>query len=808
MRDRHIFWDLATVGLLGTLVIICLVILIQNERGWKWLIEQDERSKEIAAQNREILNRLDGGLTIKNMPQMTLAPEATAQTSTGTATNSSVATNTDTTPIKPVSGKLFDGHDLPKFVRGDENATDGDWLVLNEGSEPNSLNPMIDNDATASDLFGRANDDLVERCFDDFKYWKPKLARAWEKSMVCRGIAAKHNAKELAEKLNGAWDEAKKTSLGVVKIQAESDEILRIDLADVDNRYRDEVAKTLGADAISPQYWIYVNFEGEKFADGAEITGENVGARLKKAIEANAKFKGALLDPWSRDSSVVMIVTGNGDEAQAAIKEFVDGPANSGEITDPKAASGKRTGKVLTLDLREDYLFEEKPVFTFHLRKDVRWHDGIPFTGKDIIFSFNTVMNPKVEAAPARNYMQDCQSCTLVNGDPYVVQFVWKKPYFMAFNISAGVTILPEHIFKFTDPDQFNKGPQNQKLIGTGPYKLESWERKKQFVFVRNEDYWDKKPHFSKIVYKLVDDRTVALKMLQTGDLDVQSLTKAQAKQYTNDLEFLKKWPINVSVANVYRYIGWNERKPMFDSAKVRRALTMLIDRKRVVEDIYRGFALTMNGPAHPDSPVYTTEINKYAVPYDPKQAAALLAEEGWTKGSDGVLYKNGEPFKFTLLFVSGSPEYESVANLVKDSFAQVGIVVNTSNLEWSVLLQKVDRHEFDSVILGWRLGLEDDPYQLWHSSQTVEKGSNHCNFKNTEVDRLIEEGRRELNDEKRTKMFQRVNEIIAEQQPYTFLLVEKRTAAYDHRLENVVYKLTGADTTRWWVPTGQQKYK
>ena len=191
---------------------------------------------------------------------------------------------------------------------------------------------------------------------------------------------------------------------------------------------------------------------------------------------------------------MVIIATGNGDAAQAAIKaKFVDGPGNSGEITDPKAASGKRTGKVLTLDLKEDYLFEEKPVFTFHLRKDVRWHDGVPFTGKDIIFSFNTIMNPKVEAAPSRNYLQDCQSCTLVNGDPYVVQFVWKKPpYFLAFNFSAGVTILPEHIFKFTDPDQFNKGPQNQKLIGTGPYKLRAVgpQEAVRDIQVRNEDYY------------------------------------------------------------------------------------------------------------------------------------------------------------------------------------------------------------------------------------------------------------------------------------------------------------------------------
>jgi peptide/nickel transport system substrate-binding protein len=796
MRERHIFWDLAPVALLALLVIFNGITLIHNNRFEKQVIDLEISNKQLLAQNREIISKLDAGVKFQGTPA-----EAVKNG------NSSVNSGSDE-PITPVGGTLYLGDDLPKVPHGDENADDGDWLILNEGSEPNSLNPLIDNDATASDLFDRANDHLVSRCFDDFKFWEPKLARAWEKSMVCRGLARSKNAKELAAKLNTALSADAKKNLSIANISAESDDVLRIELGDVNGEYRDEVQKILGPEAIDKQYWIYVSFEGDKFADGSEITAASLGKRLEDIIQ-KAGFKGRVLPRWERESSVVVQVTGDGQAAVKAIKDFIGSDANKGEITDPKSPTGKRMDKVLVYDVMEEYVFEEKPVFTFHIRKNVKWHDGKPFTGKDVVFSFNTVMNPKVEAAPQRNYLQDCEICKLVNDDPYKVQFVWKKPYFLAFNFAAGLDILPEHLFKFTDPEVFNKGPQNQQLVGTGPYRLEKWERKSQFIFTRNEDYYGAKPHFKKVVYKLVEDRTVGIQLLQAGNLDVQSLTKSQAREKGNDPEFMKKFNINVSVANVYRYLGWNARKDIFASAKVRRALTMLVDRKRIIEDAYRGYALPLNGPAHPDSPSYSPDIEKFAVPYAPKEAMKILAEEGWkdTDG-DGILDKNGQPFKFTLLYVSGSPEYESVGNLIKDSFARAGIVVTPSNLEWSVLLQKIERLQFDAIIMAWRLGLEDDPYQLWHSSQTGEKASNHCAFINKEADRLIEEGRRELNETRRGAMFQKVNEIIAQEQPYTFLLVDKRTVGYDRRINNVVYKLPGSESERWWVPKEKQKYK
>jgi len=171
------------------------------------------------------------------------------------------------------------------------------------------------------------------------------------------------------------------------------------------------------------------------------------------------------------------------------------------------------------------------------------------------------------------------------------------------------------------------------------------------------------------------------------------------------------------------------------------------------------------------------------------------------------VLDKAGVRFDFTLLIPSGNPDIEAIANLIKDSFAEAGISVKVNNLEWAAFLQKIERLQFDACILGWRLDMTEDPYQLWHSSQTREKESNFCYFVNKDADRLIEQCRTELNEEKRNRMLWDFQKIVLDEQPYTFLGVGKRLVAYDKRIRNVRYKLIGSNHPCWWVPKAQQKH-
>jgi peptide/nickel transport system substrate-binding protein len=457
----------------------------------------------------------------------------------------------------------------------------------------------------------------------------------------------------------------------------------------------------------------------------------------------------------------------------------------------------------------EDYIAQEKPVFTFYLRKDVKWHDGESFSGKDIVFTYQTIINPKIECGATRNYYNDCEKFELVDNNPYIVRATWIRPYFDAFTFSADIDILPEHIFKFDNPKDFNEGSQNQKLIGNGPYELKPREKGQNFVLTRNENYYGRPPHFKSIVYRVVKDPNAELQLFEKGDVDICVLRPNQMNLKEHDPAFRDKFEIHRSTANSYRYIGWNARDEHFKDKQVRRALTMLIDRDRIIKDVMRGYAKPMHGTVHPENPAFWKELPNHAIPFDPENAKKLLTDAGWKDSDgDGVLDRNGVPFKFTLLIVSNSPEFESIANLIKNSMAKVGIEVSISNLEWSVLLQKVERLTFDAVLLGWRLGYAEDPYQLWHSSQIGEKQSNHCAFVNKEADRIIENCRRELNETKRFALLKRFQEIILDEQPYTFLFVSERTLAYEKRIKNVTYKLTGAEINRWWVPKELQKQK
>jgi peptide/nickel transport system substrate-binding protein len=160
-------------------------------------------------------------------------------------------------------------------------------------------------------------------------------------------------------------------------------------------------------------------------------------------------------------------------------------------------------------------------------------------------------------------------------------------------------------------------------------------------------------------------------------------------------------------------------------------------------------------------------------VPYDPERARQLLAEAGWkdTNG-DGILDRQGRPFQLTLITNSGNDTRRDVGVLVQRQLREIGIDVTLELYEWSVFLQDfINARHFDACILGWSLSVDPDAYMIWHSSQ-IERGFNFISYRNPEVDRLLEEGRREYDTEKRKQIYWRIHELIAEDQPYTFLFV------------------------------------
>ncbi|HYF50758.1 MAG TPA: ABC transporter substrate-binding protein [Planctomycetota bacterium] len=807
MRDRHIFWDIAPLILLSAIAVVLIITMIQNERGWGVMQKIREEQSTIASQNQKLIAMLSegvqvrGGVTVNHPPQ-----NGEKNPNTNHQQQPEVARRPGMEHIPPHVKLPV----VPNTPRGDENADDGDWLVETTPSEPNSLNPMRDNDASVSTFFGLANDALAARNFDDLSIWEPRLAHAWTKELVCLAYVKDGKASELAQQIEQKWPADLKKKLQIKKISADGPDVLRIEIDDVNNDYSELLMKDFGP-MLHKQWWFYVSYEGMEFMDGTPITPKAMEAKLQEGLKKSPDFKGTFAPGWAMEDKVILRVLGDEavrDAVEKTLKEMTASKDNLARVLDEKSATGKREQKNFNYDLVEDYVAQEKPVFTFYLRKDVKWHDGKPFSGKDVLFSYRTMMNPKIECGHIRNYYNDCENVELVDGNEFIVRATWIRPYFEAFTFSAGIDILPEHVFKFNDPAEFNAG-KVQTIVGNGAYKLQSWERGSRFVFVRNEEYYGRKPHLKRVIYQIVKDPTAELQMFEKGDTDIYGLRPSQMEQKEKDENFKARFAVDKSTSNSYSYIGWNARLPLFKDKKVRQALTMLVDRERICKDIMRGYARPQHGTVHPENPAYWKDLPNHALPFDASKARTQLAEAGWSDtDNDGVLDKDGQPFKFTLIIRSNNPEHEAIANLVKDSFKKAGIVVNVSNLEWSVLLQQVERLKFDAVLLGWRLGLAEDPYQLWHSSQTGEKASNFCNFVSKEADRIIEKNRRELKDERRYKMLERFQQIVLEEQPYTFLYVPTRLVAYDKRIQNVKYKLVGSDRDRWWVPKDKQKHK
>ncbi len=441
----------------------------------------------------------------------------------------------------------------------------------------------------------------------------------------------------------------------------------------------------------------------------------------------------------------------------------------------------------------------------FKLRDGICFSDGRPVTTDDVIFTYETITDPNVDAASYANYFRDVDHYEKINDKE--IKFYMKKVYFLSLGFLGGIPVHPKHIYQYKNAREFNERRSNP--VGTGPYVFEKWDVGQQVVLRRSENYWGPKPKIKKIIFPFITNDTAALQALQAGEIDYIRPLPDQFGEKCNDEEFRKKfyclsyWDAGNTG---YFWIGWNQARPFFADGKVRLAMTHLIDRDAIREHILR----------NPEAQIPTGNFYIYGTqgdpnikpwPYDPEKAKQLLDEAGWidTDG-DGVRDKNGVPFRFKYM-ISETAIHEQIGKLVKDSAARAGIDVILDPYEWSVFTQKVMDRDFDALSMAWGGNVESDPYQIWHSSQR-QKGSNYVNFNNPQADALIEQARQTLDPDKRNILYHQFHRILHEEQPYTFIYTRPEQRFLDRRFHNVIIHKLGIDEHEWYVPTQLQKYK
>jgi peptide/nickel transport system substrate-binding protein len=482
---------------------------------------------------------------------------------------------------------------------------------------------------------------------------------------------------------------------------------------------------------------------------------------------------------------------------------------------------------------------QDKLTYTFKIRKDAVFQDGKPLTGQDVLFSVKAIKCPFVNAPFLRVYFNSLIDAELV--DPYTIRFVTKEPYFLNESVLGGITLMPRHYYdpenllqRVTvrdlagDPaklppevkkfgDQFNRN-FNRNPLGSGPYKFSGWKTGSEIELTRNVNYWGNgkegldQPHLDRLKFRVVNNMDAALTRLKSGSLDyMEALQPVQHVRGTSSERFKREFKKYEYYAPTYTYIGWNNEHPIFRDKRVRRAMTYFTDRKQIVKSVLFGLGEVVDSHIYFFRPEYDKSLVSY--PFDPNKAMALLNEAGWkdTDG-DGVLDKviNGKkvPLRFEIKVNSGNAVRKSVALVLLDELKKHGIAASVRELDWTIFLNDVKNHQFDAVVLGWQMSTtEPDAYQVWHSSQAANKGSNAVSYKNTRVDEILERYRREFDARKRIQMYKEFQEIIHDEQPYTFLYVGKRVSAVHRRFQGVEVFPDGLRPIDWWVPVAQQKY-
>ena len=466
-------------------------------------------------------------------------------------------------------------------------------------------------------------------------------------------------------------------------------------------------------------------------------------------------------------------------------------------------------------DISEDGL-----TITFRLRDGVNFSDGRPLTADDVAFSFAFIMNEAIAAPRYRAYLEKIESVEATS--TLEVRFQYREPYFNALALAGGIEVMPRHFYEpyLDDPTAFNES--KGLLLGSGPYRLadpKSWTPDLGLVELeRNPRYWGPTaPSFDRILWKVIENDSARLTTFRNRDIDSYG---ARPREYQGllDDEALRAQTHNFEFMNAvagYSYIGWNQRRngeaTRFADRRVRQAMTWLTDRDRIIDEIMLGYAEPAVSPFSPRSPQHDPAIEPRA--FDPEKAKALLAEVGYLdRDGDGVLEDEaGAPFEFELVYFQDNEDTQRMVLFLKDLYARAGVHLKPLPAEWPVMLDLMNERNYDAITLGWTSGVETDVYQMFHGSQTEDGGDNFIHFKHDEFDALVDRARATVREEERMPLWQAVERIFHEEQPYTFLMRRKTLAFVDHRLRNLEVTKLGLNLSsvpvEIYTPSTAQRY-
>lgn len=441
-------------------------------------------------------------------------------------------------------------------------------------------------------------------------------------------------------------------------------------------------------------------------------------------------------------------------------------------------------------------------IITFHLRKGVKWHDGRPFTAADVLYTYQVTIDPKTPTAYSGDFLKVKKAEIL---DDYTFRVTYDQPFAPAL-ISWGSAILPRHLLAGRD---ITKSPLKRHPIGTGPYMFKEWVAGQKIVLISNPDYFEGRPYIDGNITRIIPDTATMFLELRAQGISYMDLTPLQYTRQTENNLFKKYFNKYRYLGFKYTYLGYNLKNPLFTDKRVRQAISYAINKEEIISGVLLGLGKPATGPYKPGTWAYNGNVKTYQ--YNPQRGRELLREAGWIDvNGDGILEKGGQPFVFEIITNQGNETRQKCAEIIQRQLKEVGINVKIRILEWAAFVNDfINKRRFDAVILGWTITLDPDAYDVWHSSKTAPEELNFMSYNNREVDELLEKGRGTFNQKERKKYYDRFQEILAEDQPYTFLYVPEELIIISNRFHGIEPAPIGLDYNfiKWYVPQDEQKF-
>lgn len=441
------------------------------------------------------------------------------------------------------------------------------------------------------------------------------------------------------------------------------------------------------------------------------------------------------------------------------------------------------TGQKIIGDLAESYRFITPTLIEFKLRHGVKWHDGRVFSAHDVLFTYNLIKAPTT-VTPYASDFRVVKNVHVI--DDFTLRVTYKKPYFKALEIWM-MGIVPRHILQHEKDimgSKFNTAP-----IGTGPYILKKLEFSKQIVLEANLNYFEHRPKIDNIIFHVIADPMTRFLMLKSGQIDVDGLEPMQFERQL-DKSFHHRFATLELPSHSYTYLGFNLRLKKFQDPRVREALSLAIDRERLIDVLFLRHGKVCTGPFLPGAKGFNEQVK--APKRDLVRAKALLRSAGYSKK---------HPLEFEIATSNSNAIRPYAAEILQRQLLDVGVKVTLRVMEWQAFLNTVVApRKFETVLLGWSLSLTPDPYALWHSESDVSGGFNLVGYHSKRTDSLIERMESSTDPEKIATYQREIFAEIVGDNPYLFLVIPNQINVYSRSIKGVKPTINGIweDYIQW----------